>query len=199
VRCWDRKRRPEPDRGERSRRWSNGVHLTPAPLLIGEGFCRGSGVREDSLQTYPHPPNLPYSRSHPTPEGRPTGGMLIGGVGAAPAGEGCASLPGGFGNRPGGNTTSARGARYTAGRQTAPGRRTRLAPGELASAGSGDPRQRRNRKRGPGSSKSPPGGAPRGVRRVAQSFRAASWLDGCGFLHSRLAALRCPSSRTPAG
>ena len=65
----------------------------------------------DRPQPYPRPPNLPYNAAHPIPEGRPTGGMSFGGVGAAPAGEGCASLPGGFGNRPGGTTTSARGAR----------------------------------------------------------------------------------------
>ncbi len=41
-------------------------------------------------------------------------------------------------------------------------------------------------------------GAPRGVRAVAQSARAATWLNGCGLNTSRLAALRCPSLPTPA-
>lgn len=69
------------------------------------------GSNGDTPQTYPRPPNLPYDAAHPIPEGRPTGGMSFGGVGAAPAGEGCASLPGGFGNRPGDTTIPARGAR----------------------------------------------------------------------------------------
>ena len=44
------------------------------------------------------------------------------------------------------------------------------------------------------------GGAPRGVRMVAQSIRAASWLNGSGSPNQRLAALRCPShATTPAG
>ncbi len=47
--------------------------------------------------------------------------------------------------------------------------------------------------------KTPTSGAPRGVRMVAQSIRAASWLNGCGFQATRLAALRCPSSSTDAG
>ena len=33
---------------------------------------------------------------------------------------------------------------------------------------------------------------------VAQSIRAAAWLNGCGLIPSRLAALRCPSSSTDA-
>ena len=31
------------------------------------------------------------------------------------------------------------------------------------------------------SEKTPMSGAPRGARKVAQSFRAASWLNGCGY------------------
>ena len=41
-------------------------------------------------------------------------------------------------------------------------------------------------------------GAPRGVRRVAQSLRAASWLKEAALHNLRLAALRRPSSSTPA-
>lgn len=39
-----------------------------------------------AIETYPRPANLPYNAAHPIPEGRPTGGMSFGGVGAAPAG-----------------------------------------------------------------------------------------------------------------
>ena len=42
-------------------------------------------------------------------------------------------------------------------------------------------------------------GAPRGVRMVAQSIRAASWLNGSGPIPPRLAALRCPSSINARG
>jgi hypothetical protein len=51
-------------------------------------------------------------------------------------------------------------------------------------------------KRGP-ESEIAEGGAPRGVRRVAQSRRAAAWLNGCGY-SSRLAALRQPCLATLA-
>jgi len=50
-------------------------------------------------------------------------------------------------------------------------------------------------KRGP-EPKIAEGGAPRGVRRVAQPRRAASWLNGFGSL-SRLAALRQPLPSPP--
>ncbi len=49
-----------------------------------------------------------------------------------------------------------------------------------------------SRKRGPETQERRHGGAPRGVREVAQSSRAASWLNGSGY-QTRLAALRCPS------
>ncbi len=52
-------------------------------------------------------------------------------------------------------------------------------------------------KRGP-ESKIAEGGAPGGVRRVAQSRRAATWLNGCGPIPTRLAALRQPRSITDA-
>jgi len=62
----------------------------PSPLPLshpGEGFYVEVPVLlGDRPQPYPRPPNLPYNPPHPIPEGRPTGGMSFGGVGAAPAG-----------------------------------------------------------------------------------------------------------------
>ncbi len=52
-------------------------------------------------------------------------------------------------------------------------------------------------KRGP-EPKIAEGGAPGDVRRVAQSRRAATWLNGCGPLPKRPAALRQPRSITDA-
>ena len=101
------------------------------------------------------------------------------GMGAAPAGGGYAPLPRGFGNRPGDTTVPARGARWEDRRDGAACPRTRRGdePNWRSRQAVSGPLDRRSAAR---DQKSPMSGAPRGVRMVAQSIRAASWLNGCG-------------------
>jgi hypothetical protein len=90
--------------------------------------------KANNLSPPSRPPVISPS-SHPRGAANRRHVVWRGGCGAC--GWSCDPLPGGFGNRPGGTTAPARGARYTTGRPTAPILRTRLAPGELASAGKG--------------------------------------------------------------
>lgn len=160
----------------------------PYPSPIRE---RGSASR--LLQkTYPRPPNLPYYPLHLIPEGRPSGGMSYGGVGAAPAA--------GFAPRTrevsGTDLGTLRSLREELARwqrdqaladiQAATTRRGLLAARIEANAP-------RTRKRGPGSLKSPMA-ERHGACGGGSILRAASWLNGSGTLQPRLAALRCPSS-----
>ena len=118
------------------------------------------------------------------------------------------------GHRPGGNTAPARGARWTesgaegfrerGGEEAVPGRRG-TGPSRNPAPAAGALPGERNAGRNAFLTSAARGlkiagsGAPRGVRRVAQSLRAASWLNGSGPIPLRLAALRCPSSSLPRG
>ncbi|CAI0343121.1 hypothetical protein BO1005MUT1_210186 [Hyphomicrobiales bacterium] len=198
------------------------INAGPSPLPLshlGEGFPALNRCRRDNLSP-PSPPRL--SSPHLVPEGQPSGGMPLAGrgrrlrVGLRPTpgrlrGTAlgvlrplCEELAG----RDGG-TASAGPGRDKAGS----GPKSGLSPfrdhplhetKEIAQA------SLPNWRRGPQVSatpcrisaarrlKSPASGAPRGVRMVAQSIRAASWLNGSGPRPTRLAALRCPSFKPAA-
>jgi len=143
----------------------------------------------------------PLSCRHLTPEGQPSGRQASGGGEGGACGRVCTPDSGGCGNRPGDTTVPVRGARWEVRARRASATRDatrRIA--ELASRGveAGSVRPRSAAR----SLKSPASGAPRGVRRVAQSLRAASWLNGSGTLpraSRRSAAPHFTATRADAG
>ncbi len=155
------------------------VEVGNSRLRCGRGVPRGS--REKLI---PAPSFAPYSATTSSPRGSHPEGTPLVGMGAAPAASLASWTREASGHRPGGTTAPVRGARWTGRRHHAfvPCRTARQ-PDE------GNWRRKGSRRRlafdpisAARSPKSPTSGAPRGVRMVAQSIRAASWLNGCGLI-----------------
>lgn len=161
----------------------------PSPIRKRES------VAVSALHLSPRP-TPPLTCDHLNSRGAAIRRHAVGGVEGGACGRVCTPLPGGCGNRPGGNTAPVRGARW----EVSGGARARTPRRDEAKSRTGV-EGRGERPTGPRSAdrsfQIAASGAPRGVRMVAQPIRAAVGF-GHGPLPTRLAALRCPSSGTSA-
>jgi hypothetical protein len=180
-----------------SRLWSRSANSSKPVLTDGYGTaplpeCRRSTCRASpgrQTLTYPRPSNLRYPPLAHHPNGAAVRRYAGGWVRVGACGRGLRPAPGRF-------RGTAESRRL---RRRLPLKNRRLR--KLACVGYYGPCARSSleeeagqpvtRKRGP-ESEIAEGGAPRGVRMVAQPVRAASWLNGCGSRLTRLAALRQP-------
>ena len=143
-------------------------------------------------RAYPRRPDRPYSPSTSSPRGGRPEACWIAGRWCGACGRVCSPLPGGSWTPLRGQydpcaRSSLNGGRTWVKAEGATRRRAELAPKT-------DIRARAQPETRPTGQKTPRSGAPRGVRMVAQSIRAASWLNGSGYpLAPRGAPLPLPT------